>query len=100
MRLGPGQERGAFVDLVERVGAHHQRVVATVDHGLGEGKQRLARTVDRQDVACRVQPALGHVEATFAPGADGFAQGRNTQGGGVHRHLIEVIAQGLGNEGR
>ncbi|MNK87698.1 hypothetical protein D3C87_1076380 [compost metagenome] len=98
MRLGPGEERGAFVDLVERVRADHQRVIATVDHGLGEGEQRLAGTVDRQHVARRVDPALGDVEATLAPCRDGFTQLRDTECGRVHRHFFQIAGQGLGDK--
>lgn len=100
MRLGPGQERRAFVDLVERIRAHHQRIFTAINHGLSEGKQRLAGAVDRQDIARRVQPAVGHVEAAFTPGADSLAQRRDAQGGRVHRHLVEVAAQRLGHECR
>ncbi|MNY14005.1 hypothetical protein D3C86_1471660 [compost metagenome] len=98
MRLGPGEERRAFVDLVERVRADHQRVIATVDYGLGEGEQRLAGAVDRQHVARRIDPAFGDIEATFAPGGDGFAQGRDAEGGRVYGHLIEIAGQRFGDE--
>jgi hypothetical protein len=48
-RLGPGEQRRALVDLVEGVGAQHQGVAARgIDHALGDGEQRLARTVHRQ----------------------------------------------------
>ncbi|VVN49243.1 hypothetical protein PS647_06266 [Pseudomonas fluorescens] len=98
MRLGPGEERRAFVDLVEGVRADHQRVIATVDHGLGEGEQRFAGTVDRQHVARRVDPALGHIEATLAPCRDGFTQLRDTECGRVHGHFFQIAGQGLGDK--
>ena len=43
IRGGAGEQRRPFIDLVERIGAHHQRRFATVpvDHGLREGEQRL-----------------------------------------------------------
>ena len=98
VRFGAGEERCAFVDLVERVRADHQRVVATVDHGLGEGKQRFTGTVDRQDVARRVEPAFWHLETSLGPAANGFAQGRDAEGGRVDRHLVQVVGKGLGHE--
>jgi len=51
-------------------------------------------------MAGTVQPAGRHAKAPLAPAADGFAQGRQAQGGGVHGKLREVVGQGLGNEGR
>jgi len=98
VRRGAGQQGCAFVDLVERVGADHQAIVAALDHGLGEGEQRLAGAVHRQHVARRVDPAGRHVEAALAPGANRLAQGRDAQGGGVHGHLVEVGAQRFGHE--
>ncbi|MNZ93342.1 hypothetical protein D3C78_1124040 [compost metagenome] len=95
MRLGAGEERRAFIDLVERVRADHQRVVTPVDHGLGEGEQCFTGTVDGQHVAGRIDPACGHVEPTLAPGRNGFAQGGNTQGRGVDGHLVQVAGQGF-----
>src|SRR5471032_2511468 len=98
MRLGTGEERGAFVDLIERVRADHQRVFATIDNGLGEGKQRFTGAVDRQYIARRVEPAAWDVETTFTPGGDGFTQSRDTEGGRVHGHLIQVVGQGFGDK--
>lgn len=95
MRLGPGEERRAFVDLIERVRADHQRVFATVDHGLGEREQRFAGAIDRQHVVRRVEPAVGNAEAAFAPMSNRFAQSRDAQSGRVNRHLIQVAGQGL-----
>ena len=98
--LGACQEGCPFVDLVERVRADDQGVVATVDHGLGESKQGFTGAIDRQDVARRVEPALGYIETSLGPAGDGFAQRRDAQGGGVDRHLVEVVSQRLGHEVR
>ncbi|MNP09644.1 hypothetical protein D3C76_1017580 [compost metagenome] len=98
MRLRTGEEGGAFVDLIERIGADHQSVVAAIDHGLGEGEQCFTGAVDRQHVARRVEPACRHAEAALAPVSDGFAQGRDAQGGWVDRHLLEIGRQRLGDE--
>ncbi|MCY1420764.1 hypothetical protein D9M71_363980 [compost metagenome] len=100
MRGGAGQQGCAFVDLVERVGADHQAVIGAVDHGLGEGEQRFTGAIDRQDVAIGVQPAGRHAKAPLAPLADGLAQGRQADGAGVHRQLVEVVGHGLGDERR
>ncbi|MDT4837851.1 hypothetical protein FQZ97_715940 [compost metagenome] len=100
VRLGAGQQGRTFVDLIEGVGADHQAVVGTVDHGLGEGEQGFAGTVHRQHVAGGVEPAGRHLEAALAPLGDGLAQGRDAQGGGVHSELFEIGRQGLGDEGR
>ncbi|VVN66064.1 hypothetical protein PS685_04741 [Pseudomonas fluorescens] len=100
VRLSACQEGSPFIDLVERVRAHHQSVVTTVDHGLGEGKQGFTGAVDRQDIARRVKPAFWHVETTLGPVGDSFAQRRDAQGGRVDRHLVEVVSQCLGHEVR
>ena len=52
--FGPGQQGGPLVDLVERVGHQHQGGAVAVHHRLGEGEQRLAGAVERQDLALRV----------------------------------------------
>ena len=100
VRLGPGEEGRAFVDLIEGVGADHQRVVATIDHGLGEGEQRLTGAIDRQDIARRVDPAARHAKTPLAPAGDGFTQGRYAEGGRVHGHLFQVGGQGFGDKRR
>ena len=46
MWLGAGQKRRAFVDLIKRVRADHQRIITTIDHGLGEGEQRFTGAID------------------------------------------------------
>ena len=98
VRRGPGEKGRAFVDLVERVRADDQRVVATVDHGLSEGKQRFTGAVDREDVTRRVEPARRHVETALGPVGNGLTQGRDAQRGRVDRHLVEVVGQGFGHE--
>ncbi len=77
VRRGPGQQRGTLVDLIKRIGADHQAVGAALYHGLGKGEQCFTRTVDRQHVARRIDPARGHPEAALAPVANSFAQGRH-----------------------
>ncbi|MNF75148.1 hypothetical protein D3C84_572040 [compost metagenome] len=100
VRGGTGEQGGAFVDLVEGVGADHQGVGATVDHRLGKGEQRLAGAVDRQHMLGRVEPAGGHAEAALAPAGNGLAQGRQADGGRVDGELVEVVGQRLGDEVR
>ncbi len=75
-RLGAGQVGGAFVDLVEGVGADDQRHVtaAGVDHRLGKGEKCLSGAVDRKNLAFRVE---FQSVAALAPGSDGLAQRRN-----------------------
>src|SRR5437016_3660619 len=49
MRDRPGENRRAFVDLVERIGHHDRSTRATpVDDGLREREERLAASQDRQ----------------------------------------------------
>ncbi|MCY1432471.1 hypothetical protein D9M71_484710 [compost metagenome] len=100
MRGGTGEQGGAFVDLVERVGADHQAIGATVDHGLGEGEQCFTGAIDRQYVFVGIQPATWHTKTTLAPAGDGLTQGWQANGGRVHGHLLEVVGQGLGDERR
>ena len=53
--LRAGQQRRAFVDLVERIGADHGGArPRRVDHRLRKREQRLARAVDRQHLRRRV----------------------------------------------
>ncbi|MNN72899.1 hypothetical protein D3C81_1889760 [compost metagenome] len=47
-----------------------------------------------------VEPASRHAEAAFAPVGDSLAQGRDTQGRRVDRHLLEVGRQCFGDEAR
>ena len=50
-----GQQRRAFVDLIERIRAHHGGAGARrIDHRLREREQRLARAVHRQHLGCRI----------------------------------------------
>lgn len=98
MRLGSGQKGGTFIDLIKRVRADHQAVIATIDYCLGEGEQRFACAIDRQYIARRINPALWYAESTVAPAGNGFAQRRDTQRGRVNRHLIEVVCECLGDE--
>jgi hypothetical protein len=45
---GSGQQRGALIDLVERIRRdHHRRRPGAIDDRLGDREQRLARAVDR-----------------------------------------------------
>ena len=83
MGLRPGQQGRAFVDLVEGVGADDGRAFAgRVDDGLGQGKQRLSRAIDRQDLCVGVQ---AQTVAGLDPLRTGLAQGRFTGRGRVGR---------------
>mmetsp|Transcript_7493 Transcript_7493/g.13987 ORF Transcript_7493/g.13987 Transcript_7493/m.13987 type:complete len:326 (+) Transcript_7493:712-1689(+) len=54
--VGAREQRGAFVDLIERIWADDDgRRPGPVDHGLRNREQRFARTIDRQHLAGGVQ---------------------------------------------
>lgn len=89
---GSGEQRCAFVDLIERIGADHQPIGVAIDHGLGEGEQCFACPVHRQDMARRVQRLGSQAETPFAPTGDGFAQRRNAERGRIDRELVELSA--------
>lgn len=98
VRRGSGEQRCAFIDLIERIGADHQPIGVAIDHGLGEGEQCFACPVHRQDMARRVQRLGSQAETPFAPTRDGFAQRRNAERGRIDRELVEVVRQRLGDE--
>ena len=79
--LATGQQRGAFVNLVEGVGHQHQRLALAIHHRLGKGKQGFPGAVYRQDLAGRVD-AL-QVKAALEPLADGLTQFRDAGCGWV-----------------
>jgi hypothetical protein len=97
--LGAGQVGRAFVDLVERVGADDQRhmAAARVDDGLGEGEQRLARAIDRQDLGFRIQCQS---VAALAPGGDGLTQRRDALRRRVIGQTLQSIRQRFHDESR
>jgi hypothetical protein len=98
-RLRPGQQRRALVNLVEGVGAQHQGVAARgIDHALGDGEQRLARTVHRQHLV----DGIGRRNAVAArqPLRDRLAQGVGSGGRGIIRQALEAGGEGCLDEGR
>src|SRR6185503_13923246 len=67
------EQRGALVDLIERVGADDARLASgRVDYRLAEGKQRLASAVYRQHLSDRIQRGQGI--AAHGPSRDCLAQ--------------------------
>ncbi len=100
MRGGASQERGTFVDLIEGIGAEHQRIGRALDHRLGEGEQRFARAIDRQYLARWIESTWPQVETALAPTGDSLAQGGYAEGGRVDRQLIQVVGQRLRHEFR
>ena len=92
VRRRAGKQRGALVDLVERVRHQHQRIAVVIDRALREGEQRLAGAVDRDHVLVREDRTIGQVEATLKPVADGQTQLRIATGRRVLVQLRQVIA--------
>jgi hypothetical protein len=98
-RAGAGQQRGALIDLVERVGAEHQGLAAgRIDHALGEGEEGLARTVHRQHLVGPVR--LRDAVAARQPAGDGLAQGVAARGRGIIRQARQAGGQRFLDEGR
>ena len=98
VRFGAGQQRRAFVDLVERIRADHVRRLgrrACIDHGLRQRKQRFARTIDRQHLGRRVQRKT---VAALDPAGEGRTQRRLTGGRRVAGKATQVVAQCLLDE--
>ncbi len=97
VRLRARQQRGAFVDLVEGIGADHGGAFARgVDHRLGEREQGLAGAVHGQDLGRGVhRDAVAPVQPLCA----GFAQAGIACGGGVAGEAAQVVRQGLLDEG-
>ena len=90
MYLGLTQERGTFVNLIERIGRQHHRVMLTVQHGLGKSKQGLARAIDGQDLGFGVQ---SHVIAALNPAGTCLPEGQGTRSGRISRQSLVVLAQ-------
>ncbi len=98
IRLRAGQQGRAFVDLVERVGHRHDRVLLGADDGLDEGEERLARAVHRQHHGFRAHLVGAQLEAAFQPLRDGRAQLDQTDGRGIAAEPMQVLAQRLEHE--
>ena len=98
-RFGTAKQGGPFIDLVEGVGRHHLCArLAAIEHALGEGEQRLARTVDRQHLAGCIDRRQG--VAAHQPAGDGLAQRLRALRGGVGGHAAEIVGECLQDEGR
>ena len=89
--LRAGQQRRAFVDLIEGVGADDRRArFRRVDHRLRQREQRLARAVDGQHLRRRIQ---GHAVAPLRPACAGVAQLGLAGRGGVAREAAECAGE-------
>ena len=92
-----GEQRGAFIDLVERVRTHHARAgLATVDDRLGERKERLARARDRQNFRGRIH--VGQCVPALQPLGDRRAQRLAARGGRIVREAAQPVDQGFLDE--
>ena len=87
-RLRAGQQRRAFVDLIEGIRADHGRAgLRRVDHGLRQREQRLARAVDRQHLRGWVER---HAVAPLHPAARSASRSARLAGGGrVARQAVQ-----------
>ena len=85
------KNRCALIDLVERVGANDKRAgtFASVDDDLGNGKQRLARAVDRQYLAGWID--ILKTLAIDKPVADGRTQIIGARGGWVVSQAVDSL---------
>ena len=89
----PGQERGTFVNLIKRIGAHHHGLFLPVaaQRRLYEGKQGFAAAQHGQDFAVRIEreavAALQKADAGLAQfgQADGLRIGIEARQGGGER---------------
>ena len=64
VRLRAGQERRAFVDLIERIGHDDRRArTAAVDHRLREREQRFAAAEYRQHFRAGIERAQARGDA-------------------------------------
>ena len=98
-RLGAGEQRGALVDLVERVRHQHRRRGASrVHHGLHERKQALARAVDRQHHGFGVHRCGGQREPSLQPSGDGLAQLGQADGQRIAAERAQRPRQGVADE--
>ena len=99
VQAGAGQQRGAFIDLIEGVGRDDDLGARgrRVEHGLREGEQGLARAVDGQHLGGGID---GGVVAAPDPGSDGLAQGRGAGGGRVAGQTVSGSGQGVQHHGR
>ena len=98
IRFGAGQVGRAFIDLVKRIRADHQRTGGRIDHRLRQRKQRFARTVHGQDLRGRIE--LGDAIAALQPAGDGATQGFRTDGGRIAGQAMDIVDQRLLDEGR
>ena len=94
--IGSGQKRCAFVDLIEGNG-HHDFGAAfdgRVDKALDQTEKGFAGAEHRQDFGCGIR---GQPVAAFAPGADGFTQGRVACRARVGAHERNVLSNRFAN---
>ena len=96
-RLGPCQQRRAFVNLIEGVWADHNGVPPRcIDNRLRKREQRLARAVDRQDVTGRIE--MRQAVPSPEPGRQHLAKLVESSRTRIHRQALEVIDQRLAND--
>ena len=97
-RGGAGQKGRAFIDLIEGVGAHHLGAARRVEHGLGEGEERLAGTVDRQDLGLGIRRR--DAIATGKPRGDGLAQLGRAGGQRIGGKAVERLGERVLDQAR
>ncbi len=101
--FGAGQQRRAFVNLIERIRTEYDRLLAVrgrarVDHRLGEREQRLSGARHRQHLRGRIdrrQPV-----AALEPVRDRRAQRVRAGGGRVRREAVERGHHGVADQRR
>ncbi len=100
-RLGAGEQGGALVDLVERIGHEHGGCGRVpVDDGLGDREQGLAGAVDGQDVMLRMERAFRQIEPGGQPAHDGLAQLGASLRQRIVGHLMQMADERLDDEMR
>ena len=101
--LRAGEQRRAFVDLIERI-RHRDHGLRPVppcaDHRLHEREQRLARAVDRQHHGLRVDAARRSLKRRSSQAAQRGARFRQAGGDRIAVELAELAAQRLDDECR
>ena len=65
--LRTGEQRRAFIDLIEGIRHHHQRLFAAVRDCLRGREEGFARAVDRQDHRFRIDRVRGQTESAGEP---------------------------------
>ena len=96
-RFRAGEDRGALVDLVERVRRRHQRrPTRRVNDGLGKGEQRFARAIDRKHLGLRVE--MRQPVAPLKPRRHSIAQGVKSRRRRIHRQTVQMRHQRVADQ--